>query len=515
MSAIVAAHGPFDEDLGLRMLGRMRHRGPDGLETRSGESWWLGTQRLAIIAPDADRITELPYGVQNDETVSLVGDGHIYNHRRILAQLGGDTEREDVDGEVSDFEAALRLYRERGIEAFEMLWGAFALVVAATDGSFSVARDALGIAPLYWARRNGTVLFASELKAFEGEWRAQVEPFPPGHLWTPEGGLEAGPAMPGTGPVLLKTRGEGEDPPAWIFDALRETLIRAVSENLDAGVPIGVLLSGGVDSSIITAIAAQLLRQRGLPLPSFAVGMEGSRDLLAAREVAAHVGTEHHELVYTAEDAIALVPDVVSQLESFDPTLVHSAVPHRLVAALAAEHVGVVLAGEGADELFAGYSHFGRHESGRELHEELVETLAGMHIGGLQRVDRVAGAYGIEPRMPFLDVDFVELAMALPPEWKMFRDERPAKWLLRRAFDGWLPDSVLWRRKEQFGQGTGMNVVLSEHYGALVSEEELRREADRIEPPLRTREELAYYRIFANALRGIDAERNVGRFAEA
>lgn len=492
------------------MLERMQHRGPDGLATRRHHSWWLGTQRLAIIAPDVDLITELTDG---DQTMSLVGDGHIYNHRRVRAELD-DGNGEDARNS-SDFEAALRLYRLRGHAAFESLWGAFALIVADTNGNFTVARDELGIAPLYWARLGETVLFASELKAFEGEWRAHVEPFPPGHLWTPEGGLQAGPAMPGTGPVLLKTRGPREHPPEWLFDALRETLIRAVSENLDAQVPIGVLLSGGVDSSIITAIAAKLLRERGIVVPTFAVGMEGSRDLLAAREVAEFVGTEHHELVYTAEDAIELVPQVISLLESFDPTLVHSAVPHRLVAALASKHVGVVLAGEGADELFAGYTHFERHEEGLELHEELVETLAGMHIGGLQRVDRVAGAYGIEPRMPFLDVDFVELAMAIPPEWKMLRDERPAKWLLRRAFDGWLPDSVLWRRKEQFGQGTGMNVVLSEHYGALHTDEELRREAGRVDPPLRTREELAYYRIFVEALPGIDPERNVGRFAEA
>ncbi|MFA5606024.1 MAG: asparagine synthase-related protein [Leucobacter sp.] len=510
MSAIVAAHGPFDTDLGLRMLARMQHRGPDGHATREHSSWWLGTQRLAIITPEVDPITEIS---GNAVTTSLVGDGHIYNHRRVLAEL--DEGEGSAESAVSDFEAALRLYRLQGNAAFEKLWGAFALVVADTDGDFTVARDALGIAPLYWARHGDTTLFASELKSFEGEWRSRVEPFPPGHLWTPHGGLQEGPGMPGTGPVLLKTRDPREDPPAWVFDALRETLIRAVTENLDAQVPIGVLLSGGVDSSIITAIAAKALRERGVTVPTFAVGMAGSRDLLAAREVAEFVGTDHHELVYTAADAIELVPQVISQLESFDPTLVHSAVPHRLVAELAAEQVGVVLAGEGADELFAGYTHFERHESGAELHEELVETLAGMHIGGLQRVDRVAGAYGIEPRMPFLDVDFVELAMALPPEWKMLRDARPAKWLLRRAFNGWLPDSVLWRRKEQFGQGTGMNVVLREHYEELCTDADLSREANQIDPPLRTREELAYYRIFAEALPGIDPERNVGRFAEA
>ena len=533
MSAIVAAHGPFDGQLGLRMLQRMRHRGSDGLGHRSGEGWWLGTQRLAIMnpGPDAEPLTGISDGAGE---LWLAGDGEIYNHRRIRERLGTS-----VGG--SDFEAVLQLVRRRGAAAFESLWGAFALVVAGdciagadendertasgegasvgesadTDGFFAVTRDVFGIAPLYWAQREGTVLFASELKAFDDDWRGLVEPFPPGHVWTPQTGLVAGPEQPSMGPVLLKSRDPREEPPAWVFAALRETLVRAVEQSLDASAPVGVLLSGGVDSSIVTAIAAKLMRERGKTLPSFAVGMEGSRDLAAARLVAEHTGTEHHELVYTAEEAIALVPQVVSELESFDPTLVHSAVPHHFVAALAAERVKVVLAGEGADELFAGYSHFGRHESGDRLHEELLETIAGMHIGGLQRVDRVAAAHGIEPRMPFLDLDFVELAMALPPEWKLLRDERPAKWLLRRAFDGWLPDEVLWRRKEQFGQGTGMNVVLREHYGASCSEEDLAREGSLVDPPLRTREELAYYRMFVAALTGIDAERNVGRFVEA
>ncbi|WP_243751877.1 asparagine synthase-related protein [Leucobacter weissii] len=493
------------------MLERMRHRGPDGGEVRRGDGWWLGTQRLAIVAPDASPMTGT---IDGDAQLWLAGDGQIYNHRRIRDRLGLEADG-GARGDVSDLDAALRLFVREGAGAFEQLWGAFALVIAGSDGRFAAARDVLGIAPLYWARRGETVLFASELKAFDEDWRADVEPFPPGHVWTPGTGLVEGPALPGSGPVLLASRDPREDPPEWVFDALRETLVRAVSQSLDVAAPAGVLLSGGVDSSIVTAIAARIVRERGSCLPSFAVGMAGSRDLLAAREVAEHVGTDHHELIYTAEDAIALVPRVISELESFDPTLVHSAVPHHLVAELAAEHVEVVLAGEGADELFAGYTHFGLHESGDELHGELVETLAGMHIGGLQRVDRVAAAHGVEPRMPFLDLDFVELAMAIPPEWKMLREGRPAKWLLRRAFDGWLPDGVLWRRKEQFGQGTGMNTVLREHYGALVEAEDLQRESSRVAPPLRTREELAYYRIFAAALPGIDAARNVGRFIEA
>ena len=506
MSAIVAAHGPFDERLGQRMLDRMAHRGPDGGGSRSFPHAWLGVRYLAIVDPEggAQPLTAGP------PEAALIGDGEIDNYRRIRDGLGAHRFRTG-----SDLEAALQLYLDQGVASFERLWGTFALAVAGEDGRFAVARDVLGISPLYWARRGESVLFASELKAFDADWRPWVEPFPPGHAWTPEQGLIAGPAFPGSTPVLLQSRAPSEDPPSWVFDAIRETLVRAVRRNLDAVVPVGIMLSGGVDSSIVAAIAAHLAGQQGRRLPSFAVGMAGSSDLAAARLVAEHVGTEHHELVYTAEDAIALVPQIIGELESFDPTLVHSAVPHHLVAALSAEQVKVVLAGEGADELFAGYAHYERHDTGRALHEDLLDTLEGMHIGGLQRVDRVAAAYGIEPRLPFLDLDFVELALALPPGWKLLAEDRPAKWLLRRAFDGWLPEEVLWRRKEQFGEGTGMNTVLREHFEATVSVEELAEAAPLLDPPVRTREELAYFRIFTAALPGIDPGRTVGRFAQA
>ena len=300
-----------------------------------------------------------------------------------------------------------------------------------------------------------------------------------------------------------------------MFAAVRDSLIRAVERALIADVPVGVFLSGGVDSSLVTAIAARAADRNGPRIKTFAAGLSDSPDLLAARAVAEHAGTDHHERVYTAEEAIELVPEVISVLESFDPTLVHSSVPNHLVAKLAGEHVKAVLIGEGADELFAGYSHYSRHDSPDELHDELLETISGLHIGGLQRVDRVTSANGLEARIPFLDLDVVELALALPPAWKLTEEARPAKWLLRRAFDGWVPDDVLWRKKEQFGQGTGMNEVLREHFDATVSDEDLERERGVVDPPLRTREELAYYRMFADRLPGVRAQDTIGRFVEA
>lgn len=506
MSGLVAAYGPFDPELGRRMLGRLGHRGPDGEGEKELHGAWLGHRRLAVVDPDGG--AQPLVNAQGD--LWLIGDGEVYNHRRLRAELGEGSFRTG-----SDHETALRLFERDGVEGFERLWGTFAFVVAGDDGRFAAVRDALGVAPLYWARRGETVVFASELKAFDEDWRGHVEPFPTGHLWTPAGGLARWSSSPAGPSVLMRNRTPDEDPPAWVFDAIRDSVVRAVEDALAADVPVGAFLSGGLDSSVVCAVAARAARERGFRFPTFAAGLDGSPDLLAARRVSEHLGTDHHERVYTAEEAIELVPEVVGMLESFDPQLIHSAVPNDLVATLAREHVKAVLIGEGADELFAGYAHYAELDSGAQLQEELLETIRGLHNLGLQRVDRVTSANGLEARIPFLDSDVVELALALPPDWKLSRGDRPEKWLLRRAFEGWLPDEVLWRRKEQFGQGTGMDDVLREHFGATVSEADLERERDLVDPPLRTREELAYYRIFAERLPGVDATRTVGRFVEA
>jgi asparagine synthase (glutamine-hydrolysing) len=488
------------------MLARLAHRGPDGEGTREVGRAWLGHRRLAVVDPAG--------GAQPLSNAGgdlwLVGDGEVYNHRRLRAELGEEAFRTE-----SDHEVVLHILERDGADALERLWGTFAFVVAGDDGRFAAVRDPLGVAPLYWAKRDGTVLFASELKAFDEDWRGDVEVFPTGSVWTPDEGPRSSGRAPSSHPILLRGRAHDEDPPGWVFDAIRDSVVHAVEEALVADVPVGAFLSGGLDSSVICAVAARHERQRGRTFKSFAAGLSGSPDLVAARRVAEHVGCDHHERVYTAEEAIGLVPEVIGLLESFEPTLVHSAVPNHLVATLARDHVRAVLIGEGADELFGGYSHYADLETGDELHDELLEAVRGAHNLGLQRVDRVTSANALEARIPFLDLDVVELALALPPAWKVIRADRPEKWLLRQAFDGWLPRDLLWRAKEQFGQGTGMGDVLRERFGATVSEADLDRERDATDPPLRTREELAYYRLFAERLPGVDVSKTLGRFVEA
>jgi len=280
-------------------------------------------------------------------------------------------------------------------------------------------------------------------------------------------------------------------------------------------VPIGVFLSGGLDSNLVAAIAARWYEKRGEKLKTFAVGLEDSPDLAAARAVAEHLETEHHECVYTAEDALRVLPEVVRVIENYDPSLVRSAVPNYILAEFTARHVKAVLTGEGADEIFAGYEYLTEFETEEELHAELVRIIEGLHNLNLQRGDRVTMAHSLEARVPFLELGMIRLGLALPAGWKLAGEDQPEKRLLRQAFDGWLPDDFIWRKKAQFGDGSGAASVLQEKMEESITEEEFQRERNVVDPPLRTREELAYYRIFAEALDGVKPKDTLGRFATA
>src|SRR3954465_7879008 len=339
MCGIVAEHGCSDPDQLERMLERIAHRGPDDRGAVRVNGSWLGHRRLSIVDVGGGQQPPPTAG----ESPFLVGNGEVYNHEEVRAGLSG---RELLT--TSDNEVALHLLDEEGPAALARLNGMFAFVMAGRDGRFVAARDPVGIKPLYGARRDGSVRFASEMPAFDPEWQAAVEPFPPGCAWTPEDGLV--PFAPARPPP----REPVADRDA-LLRGTRDVLIRAVEEQMMGDVPVGVFLSGGLDSSLVAAIAQRYLRDRGQTLKTFAVGLEGSPDLIAARVVAEYLGAEHHERIYTAEEATSTLPDVVASIEAFDPSLVRSAVPNNMLARFTAEHVKVVLTGEGADELFAGY----------------------------------------------------------------------------------------------------------------------------------------------------------------
>jgi asparagine synthase (glutamine-hydrolysing) len=490
------------------MLARMEHRGPDDHGEVGFSGGWLGHRRLSIVDVEGGH---QPLGGP-DTARWLVGNGEIYNHDAVRHTLGGEPYRTRSDNEV-----ALRLIEERGPGALGELEGMYALLSATGDGdSFVAARDPVGIKPLYWTPPDGRgqvdeVRFASEIAAFDPEWRSAVEVFPPGHYWTPERGLQRfASAVPSNGAV----DGARSQPSPDDLEATREVLIASVHRQMMGDVPVGVFLSGGLDSTLVAAIAARYYAERDQRLMTFSVGLEGSPDVLAARQAAEYLGTDHRERLYTADEALAAAVPVVRAIEHFDVSLVRSAVPNYLLAELAARHVKVVLTGEGADELFAGYIYFRDIDPDR-LHDELIDNVNGLHNLNLQRCDRVTMAHSLEARVPFLDRQVIAFALQLPVEWKLASDEVPEKRLLRQAFTGWLPDELLWREKAQFGDGSGASSVLTSAIESQVSEAEFEAEAGSTDPPLRTREELVYYRIWSEHLRGVRAEQTLGRFATA
>ena len=510
MCGIVGDYGGIEADVGERMLERLVHRGPDGEGSVEVAGNWLGHRRLSIV--------DVEGGMQPLKTKSgdlfFVGNGEIYNYEEVRKSLPDDRFSTKSDNEV-----ALHLFDEQGPDAFSELHGMYAFIIAGEDGRFVAARDPVGIKPLYWARRNGHVRFASELWAYDKDWQPDVEAFPPGHYWTPEDGLvRFASAVPHNKEDLEYFEGPSEPGapiPDEILEKVREKLIATVEGQMMGDVPVGVFLSGGLDSNLVAAIAARWYRERGERLKTFAVGLEDSPDLEAARAVAEYLDTEHHEKVYTAEDALRVLPKVVRVIENFDPSLVRSAVPNYILAEFTARYVKVVLTGEGADEIFAGYEYLTEFETEDDLHAELVRIIEGLHNLNLQRGDRVTMAHGLEARVPFLEREMIELGLSLPAGWKLAGEDQPEKRLLRQAFDGWLPDDFLWRKKAQFGDGSGAASVLQEKMEESVTEEEFERERCEVDPPLRTREEVAYYRIFREHFEEVRPRQVMGRFATA
>lgn len=444
----------IDDDDGAliaAMLSRLGHRGPDATEVArlSGAPVVMGHCRLSIIG------TENGSQPIRANAEMLVANGEIYNHEDIRAILGAENFRT-----ASDSETILHLFRSGPQRWINRLDGMFAFVLATPDRIIA-ARDPLGIKPLYMARRGKGLAFASELKAFDGLGFDEISAIPPGTLFDSRKGLRQWYRVPS---------GAAKAEPDLDVDAvageLRLGLEEAVAKWMVADVEVGSFLSGGLDSSIIAAIAQKVRTDAGRgPLKTFAVGTAGSSDLIAARRVAEHIGTEHHELTFTAQDIADNLPHVIYHLESADTDLVRSAIPTLFAARLARAHVKAVLTGEGADELFAGYAyHHGYVDDPRALADELTRSLCTMHNINLQRVDRMTMAESLEARTPFLDRDLIAFAQSIPAQLKLRRTD-PAiaestgptteKWLLRKACADLLPEDLVWRKKAQFDEGSG------------------------------------------------------------
>jgi asparagine synthase (glutamine-hydrolysing) len=513
MCGIVGQYGrpsSIDPQLGRRMQSRLVHRGPDDEGEKALPHAWLGHRRLSIVDVSGGK---QPLHTA-DERFFLVGNGEIYNFETVQGGLDGPWLTK------SDNEVALHLVQQKGPDALKELEGMFAVLIAGPDEFFLAARDPVGIKPLFWACREDLTVFASEMRAFDPDWQADVEIFPPGHYWTPETGLvRFASAVRTTGDAAKALEAWTAEeigatpPPEGVLAEIRDRFILSVEEQMLGDVPVGVFLSGGLDSSLVAAVAARWCQRRGQTLQTFAVGTEGSSDILAARAVAEFLGTEHREHVYTAEEAWDVLPSVVTSIESFDPSLVRSAVANYLLAEFTARSVKVVLTGEGADELFAGYAYYEEYRDEGTLHDELVRSVESLHSLNLQRCDRVTMAHGLEARVPFLDTHMIELGLALPETAKLSSEEKPEKYLLRIAFDGWVPEEVLWRGKIQFGDGSGASEVIKQRAQDSITDEEFAEVRNEVEPPLRTKEEAAYYGMFRACLPGIRPEKTISRFA--
>ncbi|TMW70316.1 asparagine synthase B [Alteribacter natronophilus] len=499
MCGIFATTRPVDGKMMDKVLESMKHRGPDEGKHVDVNAFHLGHQRLSIVGLE-DGIQPITNAGENKW---LVCNGEIYNHLQL--------KKEDLKGEEflthSDSEAVLKLYEKEGAGSIEKLDGMFGYFIADVENNTFVAgRDTLGIKPLYYGRdEEGHYYFSSELKTLY-LLIDDAHEFPHGHYFTPEKGFVA----------YRKIEAPKIDEPNHDWEVhtevIRENLVGAVKKRLMADVEVGVLLSGGLDSSLIAAIANEYTDK---PIKSFCVGSEGSADILRAREVAEYLGTDHYEYIYTQEELVEAMEHVIYHLESYEPSLVRSAVPNYFVSKLAASKVKVILSGEGADELFAGYQYLSEYQDTNKLNEEIVRMLNVLHFVNLQRADRMSMAHSLELRVPFLDLKVIEDALKIPADLKVHKKDRMEKWLLRKAFDGWIPENVLWRTKEEFSEGSGALDVLDSYASEVFSDVEFERIQKEYSVPLRSKQEALYYRIFKKHFPQQSALDSVGKWATA
>lgn len=479
MCGIIGSYGQTQAPLNTR-LELLTHRGPNHIDVAQLHQITLGHTRLAIVDVEAgQQPLQSP-----DGRYWLISNGEIYNHRAIRDQFP-----EYPFQTQSDSEVIIPLYIRYGKDAVHHLDGmfAFALYDTHTDVLY-MARDPLGIKPLYYGYKGDTLYFASEIKALQN-LADNLQEFQPGTRFY-DGEFSRYYDLHHYKRVALQSTSHPS------LEEIRSSLEKAVEKRLMSDVPLGVYLSGGLDSTIIAAIVAQ--RHPGVH--SFAVGVEDSTDLANARHAAEYLGTQHHEAIYTVEDMLEALPHVIYHLESFDPLLVRSAIPNFFLARLTREYVTVVLTGEGADELYAGYHYLKEIDDEQALTEELVTLTETLYNCNLQRCDRMTMAHSIEARVPFLDVDFIELSLKVPKHDKIHPETQTEKWALRQAFSDILPDQVAWRRKEQFSKGAGSSHMLEAIAEQRISDTEFAEKAASIKAStgltITSKEMLLYYNEF-------------------
>lgn len=438
----------------LEQAKKLRHRGPDWSGIYCGEKAIIAHERLAIVDPESGG---QPLYSKNKKHVLGV-NGEIYNHQNIRNITKDKYEYQTG----SDCEVILALYEENGSQFLDELNGMFAFALYDEEkDSFLIARDHIGIIPLYMGwDKEGNFYVASELKALEG-YCATIKEFPPGHYLHSKEGDE---------PIKWWTRDwmdyENVKNNSTSIDELRQAMEDAVHRQLMTDVPYGVLLSGGLDSSITSALAKKFSKSRiesddkkeawWPQLHSFVIGLEGSPDLVAARKVADHIGSVHHEIHYTIQEGLDAIRDVIYHIETYDVTTIRASTPMYLLArVIKSMGIKMVLTGEGADEIFGGYLYFHKAPNAEEFHKETLRKLSKLHMYDCLRANKSLCSFGVEGRVPFLDKEFMDVAMRLNPADKMAGKDKIEKYVVRKAFENILPESVAWRQKEQFSDGVG------------------------------------------------------------
>ncbi|MCF2558442.1 asparagine synthase B [Prevotella brevis] len=497
-------------DKALRMSQKIRHRGPDWSGIYCGGHAILAHERLSIVDPESG---QQPL-YSPDRCQVLAVNGEIYNHKDLRERYKDQYQFQTG----SDCEVILALYRDRGIDFLEELNGIFAFALYdETRDEFLIARDPIGVIPLYIGYdADGKVYVASELKALEGQCD-RYEPFLPGHYyWSGEGKMHRYYHRDWMDYDQVKDNKAS-------VTAIHDGLEAAVRRQLMSDVPYGVLLSGGLDSSIISAVAEKYADMRieddsktkayWPRLHSFAVGLKGAPDLAKARLVADHIGTVHHEINYTIQEGLDAIRDVIYFIETYDVTTVRASTPMYLLArVIKSMGIKMVLSGEGADEIFGGYLYFHKAPDARAFHEETVRKLSKLYLYDCLRANKSLAAWGVEGRVPFLDKEFLDIAMRTNPEAKLCPGMMMEKKILRQAFADMLPDEVAWRQKEQFSDGVGYSWIdtLKAVTAAAVTDEQMAHAAERF--PINTpqnKEEYYYRSIFAEHFPSDSAARSV------
>ena len=494
----------------LKMSQKIRHRGPDWSGIYCGGSAILAHERLSIVDPESGGQPLF----SPDRKQVLAVNGEIYNHQEIRRLYAGQYEFQTG----SDCEVILALYRDKGINFLEDLSGIFAFTLYDEEkDEFLIARDPIGVIPLYIGYdSDGKVYVASELKALEGQCE-HYEPFLPGHYyWSKDPGMKCYYQRDWFDYDAVKNN------PASV-EAIHDALTNAVKRQLMSDVPYGVLLSGGLDSSVISALAEKFSEHRieddsktkayWPRLHSFAVGLKGAPDLAKAKLVADHIGTVHHEINYTIQEGLDAIRDVIYFIETYDVTTVRASTPMYLLArVIKSMGIKMVLSGEGADEIFGGYLYFHKAPTAKDFHDETVRKLGKLYLYDCLRANKSLSAWGVEGRVPFLDKEFLDVAMRTNPEAKMCPGQTIEKKIVREAFADILPVEVAWRQKEQFSDGVGYSWIdtLKQITSEAVTDEQMAHASERfpINPP-KNKEEYYYRSIFADHFPSDSAAKSV------